>query len=239
MRERGLLNLIRYVFEDILPPAIRDSRLFYGVIWLLYRDKTEYQSQFRTQLPHMCDSEYADYYRAFPGLDSETDCNQACIERIVANIKGDSVLDVGCGRGFVANEIQTRTQAKTTGVDFIVNEAATGRFPNCEFRSCKIESLPFEDNSFDTVVCTHTLEHILDIHSAIQELRRVTNQRLIIVVPKEREYRYSFNLHVHFFPYLHSFLKHMMPLNNTYECELVSGDIFYLEDFAAEERKAG
>lgn len=233
MRERGLFNLIRFVLEDVLPPVIRDSRLFYGVIWLLYRAKTQYQSQFRSRVPSMQDAEYADYYATFPGLDSETDCNQACIDKIIENIKGSSALDVGCGRGFVANLIQTKTKTKTTGVDFIINEEATGRFPNVEFLSSKIESLPFDDNAYDTVVCTHTLEHILDLPGAIRELRRVAGQRLIIVVPREREYKYSFNLHVHFFPYLHSFLKHMVPLPEEYHCEVVDGDIFYIEDFSS------
>ncbi len=29
--------------------------------------------------------------------------------------------------------------------------------------------------------------------------------RLIIIVPREREYKYTFNPHSHFFPYAHSF----------------------------------
>ena len=35
----------------------------------------------------------------------------------------------------------------------------------------------------------------------------MARRRLIIVVPQEREYRFTFNPHLHFFPYPHSFLR--------------------------------
>jgi SAM-dependent methyltransferase len=230
MRERKLFNAIRYVLEDVVPPFLRDSFLFYGLMWLLYRDKTRYQSQFRESIPHLSGSEYQRYYETFPGLDSETDCNQACLDLIVDSVLGESVLDVGCGRGFVANLIQSSRQVTTTGTDFLIEDSVPQRYPNCTFVKSKIEALDFADNQFDTVVCTHTLEHILDLPQALRELRRVAKRRLILVVPREREYRYSFNLHVHFFPYPHSFLKHLSPLPNTYTCKVVDGDIFYVED---------
>ncbi len=235
MRERKLFNAIRYILEDVLPPALRDSRLFYGVMWLLYRNKTRYQSDFRAQVPTLSDEAYQRYYETFPGLDSETDCNQACLDLILERVVGESVLDVGCGRGYVANLIQTQLHVNTTGADFIVPDAIRSRYPACKFVSTKIESLDFGNSEFDTVVCTHTLEHILNLTQAIKELRRVAKRRLILVVPREREYRYSFNLHVHFFPYPHSFLKHLVPLPPEYSCEVVDGDLFYVEDFPATE----
>lgn len=82
-------------------------------------------------------------------------------------------------------------------------------FSKQEFEIVKgsILSLPFNDNSFDTVLCTHALEHIKDYRLALKELLRVTKHRLIITVPRQREYKYTIDLHVHFFPYLYSFKK--------------------------------
>ena len=40
-----------------------------------------------------------------------------------------------------------------------------------------------------------------DLPAALAELRRVAKEHLVVVVPKERPYRYSFNPHLHFFPY--------------------------------------
>ena len=68
---------------------------------------------------------------------------------------------------------------------------------------------------------------------AIAELRRITRRRLIIVVPREREYRYTFNPHFNFFPYTHSFLRAMHPVPAEHTCVDIGRDIFYCEDRTA------
>jgi ubiquinone/menaquinone biosynthesis C-methylase UbiE len=89
---------------------------------------------------------------------------------------------------------------RLVGVD-LVEPTRIDEMPNAEYIHGSIEKLPFADGEFDTVVCTHTLEHIPDVHGALAELRRVASKQLVIVVPKERPYRWGFNLHIHFFPY--------------------------------------
>ena len=117
---------------------------------------------------------------------------------------------------------------KVTGVDFVVEDAAS--IKGVEYVAAVAESLPFEDGAFDTVICTHVIEHLLDYRKAISELRRIAKQRLIIVVPREREYIYSFNPHFNFFPYSYSFLRAMHPVPAIYQCLDIGRDIFYMED---------
>ena len=50
------------------------------------------------------------------------------------------------------------------------------------------------------------------------------------VVPRERESRYPLNLHVHFFPYRHSFLNRIRAPEGRFACEVLGGDIYYRED---------
>src|SRR5260370_40764776 len=109
----------------------------------------------------------------------------------------------------------------------------TGATAGVDYVAAKIEQLPFPDRSFDTVVCTHVLEHILDYRSAIAELRRIVRRRLIIVVPREREYKYTFNPHFNFFPYPHSFLRAMHPVPADHVCADLDRDIYYRETSAA------
>lgn len=49
--------------------------------------------------------------------------------------------------------------------------------------------LPFEDNSFDTILCNHVLEHIPDDTKAMQELYRVLkpNGMAILQIPQDLE----------------------------------------------------
>jgi len=80
------------------------------------------------------------------------------------------------------------------------------------------------------VISTHVIEHVLEYREAIAELRRIAKKRLIIVVPRERESRYTFNPHFNFFPYTHSFLRAVHPVPANYVCEDIGRDIFYSED---------
>jgi ubiquinone/menaquinone biosynthesis C-methylase UbiE len=93
-----------------------------------------------------------------------------------------------------------------------------------------VEKLPFADGYFETVICTHVLEHVLDIRAAITELRRICSKRLIVVVPLEREYRFTFNPHLHFFPYPHSFLRSILPVPPTAASVVIGRDLLYVEE---------
>ena len=156
-------------------------------------------------------------------------CDKACLEQIARDILGAFVCDVGCGSGYLLRYLAERVPGDTrlVGCDFIGPEAQDDRIT---FLETKIETLPFADQAFDTVVCTHVIEHILDHRRAIAELRRIARKRLIIVVPQEREGRFTFNPHFHFFPYPESFLRAMIPVPASHECRLIGRDIYYRED---------
>jgi len=49
------------------------------------------------------------------------------------------------------------------------------------------EELPFEDESFDTVVCTDVLEHLEHPERVVAEMRRVLKEdgELIVMVPSQ------------------------------------------------------
>ena len=54
--------------------------------------------------------------------------------------------------------------------------------------------LPFEDNSFDTILCNHVLEHIPDDTKAMQELLRVLKPggMAILQIPQDLEREFTF-----------------------------------------------
>ncbi len=114
-----------------------------------------------------------------------------------------------------------------TGIDFVI-DLETMKSINATFLKGTVEEIPFPDGYFDTVICAHTLEHVRDIPKAMNELRRVCSGRLIVVLPRQRPYRYTFDLHVHFFPYRFSVMNAISNQHGT--CRLMSNDWVYVEN---------
>lgn len=222
---------IKFILEQLIPPIIRDAKWFnYLPFNLLFKNKSEIFFNFKNNALILGKKDYIKTYKKVDSVvfTKETDLNQKCVKKILKNIIGSTVLEVGCGKGYLAKKISNLRDKKITAVDIVIDkEMATN--PRINFLSADIENLPFQNKSFDTVITTHTIEHVQDIFKAITQLRRVTKKRLIIVVPKERPYKYTFNLHLHFFPYPHSLLALMGPNRKNY-CKEIGGDLFYVEE---------
>lgn len=226
---RETTNRIRFVLEDLLPPILRDSPVFLWLAKRVWGEHVAHLARFRARAPFLTPEEYSELYRTHPRVHEGTDNSAACIRRINDMITGTSICDVGCGTGALLTHIHAAHPEleRLVGVDFVVEDAA--RIKGVEYVAARIENLPFADGEFDTVVCTHVIEHVLEYGKAIAELRRIARRRLIIVVPREREYLYSFNPHFNFFPYPHSFLRAMHPVPQAFVCEDIGRDIFYSE----------
>lgn len=227
---RETTNKIRFVLEDILPAFMRDSGAFKMLAKLVWGQHIVDLAKFRERAPFLSDQEYEDLYKMHPRVHEGSDNSKACIARITHDVVGGSVVDIGCGTGYLLSQIRSARPelSRVCGVDFAIDDADA--LPGVEYVAAKVENLPFKDGEFDTVICTHVIEHVLDYRASIAELRRITKKRLIIIVPREREYRYTFNPHFNFFPYTHSFLRAMQPVPESYKIEDIKRDIYYLED---------
>jgi len=85
-----------------------------------------------------------------------------------------SILDVGCGPGYVSAAAADRG-AKPTGLDFSEEMVAIAKrmFPQIEFKEGDAQNLPFADVSFDRVLANFALLHLADPERAIAEAFRV------------------------------------------------------------------
>lgn len=234
--DRETTNWVRFAIEELIPPIVRDSGFFRGLMKLAWGKHIDDLARFRERAAFLTDEEYTQLYRDHPRVHEGTDNSQACIGRIVNDVTGHSVADIGCGTGVLLNHIRKGNGElqRLAGVDFVIDDAS--KLSGIEYFAARIENLPFKDNEFDTVVCTHVLEHVLDFRKSLAELRRVAAKRMIIVVPREREYKYSFNPHFNFFPYKHSFLRAAFPIPTDFKCDDIGRDIYYVEDIDHEQQ---
>jgi ubiquinone/menaquinone biosynthesis C-methylase UbiE len=124
--------------------------------------------------------------------------------------EGLSVLDVGCGAGYLLGKAASRAsprrappdggpsgpvRALTLGVDMDESRLRTSREGVADsqqpgwgitgFAIADGQRLPFVDASFDRIICTETLEHVADAQLTLHELARVLRPggRLAISVP--------------------------------------------------------
>lgn len=93
---------------------------------------------------------------------------------------GQRVLDLGAGPGFFAAGLAGLVSpgGRVDGVDinlrFVTdaNERAAGR-EDLAFHHVQDHRLPFEDATFDRVVCKNVLEYVPDLDATLREVRRV------------------------------------------------------------------
>jgi ubiquinone/menaquinone biosynthesis C-methylase UbiE len=103
----------------------------------------------------------------------------------------DKVLDVATGNGFLAFEFAKRVSgANVTGCDMtrdmlLVAERIQRErgLDNVDFRVMDVESLGFEDGSFDIVSCRFAFHHFTDPGKAVSEMARVckTGGKIVLV----------------------------------------------------------
>ncbi len=105
----------------------------------------------------------------------------------------NTMLDVGCGEGFLLKFLQEQGQnLDYNGSDFSFEAIQWSRanlIPQLRANVADIHTLPYADNSFPLVTCLEVLEHIPDSAVGARELARVSSEYVILSVPHEPYFR--------------------------------------------------
>jgi ubiquinone/menaquinone biosynthesis C-methylase UbiE len=107
-----------------------------------------------------------------------------CLE----DLKINSILDAGCGEGFVLSEFKKRGIGNfLEGIDSSEKALNKGRelFPYLSLKLGNIYNLLYEDKSFDLVICTEVIEHLDEPDKAMEEIVRVSRKYCLLSVPNE------------------------------------------------------
>ena len=226
---RSLTNRIRYILDELIPPFVRDNKFFmYPFFYYWFKGKDiSLMMNFKTEILKISDNELIDIYSNLDSRsrDRKTDLNNKTIKKInsIISTNSENLIDVGCGNGFLLNKI--KLPLSKFGCD-VFEEDKYKNNQTFNYSTQNIKRLKFKDSFFDTVICCHTIEHIPDINSAVNELKRIAKREIIIVVPKQRFYFYTLDLHLHFFPDRFSIIN-LMGLNK-YNLFEIDGDWLYI-----------
>ena len=106
---------------------------------------------------------------------------------------GESVLDIGSGKGELAHDLAVRSGARVTGIDFNAGNVALARsrFHADGLEFVEADALDWEPpHTYDVVVLSNVLEHIAPRVELLRRLRDATQakQFLIRVPSRERDW---------------------------------------------------
>ena len=158
---RTLTNTIRFIIDEFLPPIIRDNKFFmYPLFYYWFKGKDiETAMEFKKKVLKFSEEDFINYYKHLDcrAKDRSSDLNENSINYIISqiNILSENIIDIGCGNGYLIKKIEG--SFKKFGCD-VFDE--TPKNLGAEYIQGDILSLPFDDDSYDIVICTHTLEHI-------------------------------------------------------------------------------
>lgn len=95
-----------------------------------------------------------------------------------------SVLDVGCGRGDIANRVGGGVFV--AACDLSVKGLVRVKAPRVR---AEVSSLPFASSSFDFVICAEVLEHLTssEMEAALEEMCRVSRRHVLLTVPYKED----------------------------------------------------
>lgn len=105
-------------------------------------------------------------------------------------IEKGEILDLGCGSGSTAYEIQKGGFGKVTGLDFSNDEISKAKewYPDVDFYRENAEKMPFPNEKFNTIILRDSLHHFYeeaDFEKVKKEINRVLKPggRLIFLDP--------------------------------------------------------
>lgn len=108
---------------------------------------------------------------------------------------GYTVADLGCGTGFLSNQLAANA-ARVVAVDHSPRMLAAARRkrlpPNVEFRRGELDTLPIEDASVDAAFANLVWHHLPDLLAAAREVFRIVRPGGVVVIsellPHEAEW---------------------------------------------------
>lgn len=114
----------------------------------------------------------------------------ARIQKLVENIeriakdKKLKLLDVGCGDGVALNLLQKMPNLDLYGIDSSEEALTVAREknPHAKLTHGNVSHLDYPDETFDIVISSDVIEHIIDSNKMLEEIKRVAKPNAVIII---------------------------------------------------------
>jgi 2-polyprenyl-3-methyl-5-hydroxy-6-metoxy-1,4-benzoquinol methylase len=90
---------------------------------------------------------------------------------LMKDVSNKKILDAGCGEGYFLSKIQSK---KKSGIELSEKRVSLAKklYPELNIQVADLKQLPFNDNSFDVIICSEVLEHVSNFKQALKEFKR-------------------------------------------------------------------
>ena len=114
------------------------------------------------------------------------------LESLLNNLQFESLLEVGCGEGYLLKRLEKRLQ----GLDLLATDISPEIIAKAELLIPEVPKLvasaydlPLEDKSRDIVLACEVMEHVEEPDELLVEAKRVARKHCIFSVPHEPWWR--------------------------------------------------
>ncbi len=107
---------------------------------------------------------------------------------LVRQANPSTVLDVGCGEGFILARLeQERIAQHLEGIEISETSLKIAKeiHPSLSIGPGDVYHLSYDDSSFDLVLCSEVLEHLDNPSLALANIKRVSKKYCLFSVPHE------------------------------------------------------
>ncbi len=216
---------MRRILDAWCPPVFREKWPFTSLVkfWLGRNALVD----FKHRAFNMTDSEFVATYRGLEGayVRRSSDTTPEQTEWLLAAVeRGKKVLEIGPGNRDLTERILREKGSNVVTLDLaapsnsIQGHAVVG----------VAERLPFANKAVDLTIAAHVIEHVRSLTKTFIELERVTRERVLLITPRQRYYRVTFDYHLHFFYSLAHFASHIP--RGSVEGKIVDEDLCLIWD---------
>jgi SAM-dependent methyltransferase len=100
------------------------------------------------------------------------DANDVLVAMVLEQ-EPSAVLEVGCGPGLLAQALADASGVRVTAIDISERMVELARSRGVDAQVADVQTLPFDDASFDAVIAAWMLYHVPDLSRGLSEISRV------------------------------------------------------------------